>query len=238
MESLLEGFDSVLPNVRSRLAVLFQPDEMEGLFCGRSQSQFELLGRTDSATQRRTHPGAPGWLSGPSVPDPEGWDVASLTEACRCDHGYTPQSRTIRHLFEVMSEFDEEERRLFVKFVTGSPRLPVGGEYAQICTSIIFGGSFALILALPFPLFINMLNYSLTYIVFWTDLRKATYGWISVNPILQTGNRHSWVFTWEKTASYCLDCCKTPKRRVSTVISTGQSSMCPIFITSPHSLQW
>ncbi|KAA3679062.1 E3 ubiquitin-protein ligase TRIP12 [Paragonimus westermani] len=118
MEAVVEGFDSVLPNVRSRLALIFQPDEMEGLFCGRSSSHFEALW---SGSAVRSH-----IIQEESSVD-EGWDVQNLTEACRCDHGYTPQSRTIRNLFEVMSGFTEEERRLFVQFVTGSPRLPVGG---------------------------------------------------------------------------------------------------------------
>lgn len=56
------------------------------------------------------------------------WDVKTLLECCRTDHGYTPDSRAIRFLFEVMSEYDAEEQRQFIQFVTGSPRLPVGGE--------------------------------------------------------------------------------------------------------------
>lgn len=56
------------------------------------------------------------------------WDVKTLLECCRTDHGYTPDSRAIRFLFEVMSEYNSEEQRQFVQFVTGSPRLPVGGE--------------------------------------------------------------------------------------------------------------
>ncbi|KAF6777566.1 hypothetical protein AHF37_03274 [Paragonimus kellicotti] len=118
MEAVVEGFDSVLPNVRSRLALIFQPDEMEGLFCGRSSSHFEALW---SGNAVRSH------VTQEESSVDEGWDIQNLTEACRCDHGYTPQSRTIRNLFEVMSGFTEEERRLFVQFVTGSPRLPVGG---------------------------------------------------------------------------------------------------------------
>ncbi|KAF7989932.1 hypothetical protein HCN44_008606 [Aphidius gifuensis] len=55
------------------------------------------------------------------------WDVKTLLECCRTDHGYTPDSRAIRFLFEVMSEYDAEEQRQFIQFVTGSPRLPVGG---------------------------------------------------------------------------------------------------------------
>lgn len=36
-------------------------------------------------------------------------------------------SRAVRFLFEVLSSFDAEQQRLFLQFVTGSPRLPVGG---------------------------------------------------------------------------------------------------------------
>ncbi|KMR01401.1 putative e3 ubiquitin-protein ligase trip12-like protein [Lasius niger] len=55
------------------------------------------------------------------------WDVKTLAECCRTDHGYTPDSRAIRFLFEVMSKYNSEEQRQFIQFVTGSPRLPVGG---------------------------------------------------------------------------------------------------------------
>ncbi|XP_066594446.1 E3 ubiquitin-protein ligase TRIP12 isoform X2 [Prorops nasuta] len=55
------------------------------------------------------------------------WDVKTLSECCRTDHGYTPDSRAIRFLFDVMSRYNSEEQRQFVQFVTGSPRLPVGG---------------------------------------------------------------------------------------------------------------
>lgn len=55
------------------------------------------------------------------------WDVKILAECCRTDHGYTPDSRAIRFLFEVMSKYNSEEQRQFIQFVTGSPRLPVGG---------------------------------------------------------------------------------------------------------------
>ncbi|XP_035278065.1 E3 ubiquitin-protein ligase TRIP12-like [Anguilla anguilla] len=55
------------------------------------------------------------------------WDVKTLMECCRPDHGYTHDSRAVRFLFEVLSSFDAEQQRLFLQFVTGSPRLPVGG---------------------------------------------------------------------------------------------------------------
>jgi len=76
---------------------MFYPEELEMVFCGATQSANE------------------------------NWDVKSLMECCRPDHGYTHQSRAIRFLFETMSEYDAKDRRKFLQFVTGSPRLPVGG---------------------------------------------------------------------------------------------------------------
>ncbi|XP_076002430.1 E3 ubiquitin-protein ligase TRIP12-like [Genypterus blacodes] len=57
----------------------------------------------------------------------ETWNVKTLIECCRPDHGFTHDSRAVRFLFEVLSSFDTEQQRLFLQFVTGSPRLPVGG---------------------------------------------------------------------------------------------------------------
>lgn len=55
------------------------------------------------------------------------WDVKMLMECCRPDHGYTHDSRAVNFLFEVLSCYDDVEQRQFLQFVTGSPRLPVGG---------------------------------------------------------------------------------------------------------------
>lgn len=49
-------------------------------------------------------------------------------ECCRPDHGYSPDSKAIKLLFEVLSSYDREQQRMFVQFLTGSPRLPVGGK--------------------------------------------------------------------------------------------------------------
>lgn len=76
---------------------VFQPEELESVFCG-SPKDYNL-----------------------------GWDVKTLLECCRPDHGYTADSKAIRFLFEVLSSYDREEQRMFVQFLTGSPRLPVGG---------------------------------------------------------------------------------------------------------------
>ncbi|XP_067948711.1 E3 ubiquitin-protein ligase TRIP12-like [Watersipora subatra] len=55
------------------------------------------------------------------------WDTKELFDCCRADHGYTMDSKTVGNLFEVLSSFDTVEQRKFLSFVTGSPRLPVGG---------------------------------------------------------------------------------------------------------------
>lgn len=55
------------------------------------------------------------------------WDMKMLTECVRPDHGYTLESPTIKYLFEVLCSYNGEEQRKFLQFVTGSPRLPVGG---------------------------------------------------------------------------------------------------------------
>jgi len=57
----------------------------------------------------------------------EVWDVRILTECCRPDHGYTHDSQAVKYLFQVLSSYNISEQRDFLQFVTGSPRLPMGG---------------------------------------------------------------------------------------------------------------
>ena len=42
-------------------------------------------------------------------------------------NGYTAGSPQVRQLLATMEAFSRPERRLFLRFVTGSPRLPIGG---------------------------------------------------------------------------------------------------------------
>ncbi|UJR37286.1 hypothetical protein I4U23_029995 [Adineta vaga] len=55
------------------------------------------------------------------------WELKVLLESTRCDHGYNLNSRAVKWLFDIMINFDIDEQRAFLQFVTGSPRLPVGG---------------------------------------------------------------------------------------------------------------
>lgn len=50
-----------------------------------------------------------------------------LAECIRPDHGFTAESRAIRMLIDILASYSRDEQRLFLQFVTGSPRLPTGG---------------------------------------------------------------------------------------------------------------
>jgi E3 ubiquitin-protein ligase TRIP12 len=51
-----------------------------------------------------------------------------LSEALKADHGFNGESRAIRDLVEILSEYDATTRRNYLQFVTGSPKLPIGGK--------------------------------------------------------------------------------------------------------------
>ncbi|KAH6805943.1 ubiquitin-protein ligase 4 [Perilla frutescens var. frutescens] len=55
------------------------------------------------------------------------WNSDELLEHIKFDHGYTISSSPIVNLLEIMLEFNLEQQRAFLQFVTGAPRLPTGG---------------------------------------------------------------------------------------------------------------
>ncbi|KAI0730615.1 hypothetical protein C8Q76DRAFT_644034 [Earliella scabrosa] len=57
----------------------------------------------------------------------EDWSIETLSEALKADHGFHVESRAIRDLVEIMSEYDAPTRRSYLQFITGSPKLPIGG---------------------------------------------------------------------------------------------------------------
>ncbi|KAI9062557.1 hypothetical protein FKP32DRAFT_1593207 [Trametes sanguinea] len=57
----------------------------------------------------------------------EDWSIETLSEALKADHGFNVESRAIRDLIEIMSEYDGPSRRSYLQFITGSPKLPIGG---------------------------------------------------------------------------------------------------------------
>ncbi|AQK94368.1 E3 ubiquitin-protein ligase UPL4 [Zea mays] len=55
------------------------------------------------------------------------WDFAKLVDHIKFDHGYTSSSPPVINLLEIIQEFGSIQRRAFLQFITGSPRLPPGG---------------------------------------------------------------------------------------------------------------
>lgn len=49
-------------------------------------------------------------------------------DSIKADHGYNLDSKSVRNLLQFMSELTLTQRRDFLQFVTGSPKLPIGGE--------------------------------------------------------------------------------------------------------------
>lgn len=57
----------------------------------------------------------------------EDWSIETLMDSIKADHGFNMDSQSVRNLLQTMSQLDEQQRRDFLQFVTGSPKLPIGG---------------------------------------------------------------------------------------------------------------
>ncbi|CAH8321886.1 unnamed protein product [Eruca vesicaria subsp. sativa] len=55
------------------------------------------------------------------------FNMNEVLDHIKFDHGYTSSSPPVEKLLEILNEFDKEQRRAFLQFVTGCPRLPPGG---------------------------------------------------------------------------------------------------------------
>jgi len=53
----------------------------------------------------------------------------ALVDCVKADHGFNIDSRSIRNLLEVLSSLSLNDRRTFLQFLTGSPKLPIGGTF-------------------------------------------------------------------------------------------------------------
>jgi E3 ubiquitin-protein ligase TRIP12 len=49
-------------------------------------------------------------------------------DSIKADHGYNMDSKSVKNLLQTMSELNPPERRDFLQFTTGSPKLPIGGR--------------------------------------------------------------------------------------------------------------
>ncbi|KAJ9627120.1 Ubiquitin fusion degradation protein 4 [Taxawa tesnikishii (nom. ined.)] len=57
----------------------------------------------------------------------EDWSLETLMDSIKADHGYNLDSPSVRNLLQTMSQLDAAQRRDFLQFVSGSPKLPIGG---------------------------------------------------------------------------------------------------------------
>jgi E3 ubiquitin-protein ligase TRIP12 len=57
----------------------------------------------------------------------ENWTLEYLKENIVPLHGYSAGSQSFLNFLEVLSEFTEEQKREFLMFAIGAPRLPLGG---------------------------------------------------------------------------------------------------------------
>ena len=57
----------------------------------------------------------------------EKWTVEMLGNTIKFDHGYGRDSPAIGHFLRLLAALDSPDQRRFLRFVTGSPRLPPGG---------------------------------------------------------------------------------------------------------------
>src|SRR5690242_15251375 len=52
----------------------------------------------------------------------------ALMDSIKADHGYNMDSKSVKNLLQTMSELNTKQRRDFLQFTTGSPKLPIGGR--------------------------------------------------------------------------------------------------------------
>jgi E3 ubiquitin-protein ligase TRIP12 len=64
----------------------------------------------------------------------EDWSLETLMDSIKADHGFNLDSASVKNLMQTMSEFTMPERRDFLQFVTGSPKLPIGGKLRSSTT--------------------------------------------------------------------------------------------------------
>ncbi|PSK38212.1 hypothetical protein C7M61_002768 [Candidozyma pseudohaemuli] len=57
----------------------------------------------------------------------EDWSERAIFDAIEANHGYTNSSKSVIRLVQVISNFNEVQRRQFLRFLTGALKLPIGG---------------------------------------------------------------------------------------------------------------
>ena len=98
LQALKEGLFDVLHPSLPRPLALFSPLELRALLCAEGGKEEE-----------------------------EEWTEERIGGSLICKHGYHRSSPQIQWLVRVLASLEREERKQFLMFVCGTPRLPIGG---------------------------------------------------------------------------------------------------------------
>lgn len=109
VDAFRSGFSQVFPYSSLRA---FTPNELVMLF-GRIEEDWSI-----ESKHQQSFLSISSLLTSP----------AALMDSIKADHGFNMDSRSVRNLLQTMSELSPQERRDFLQFVTGSPKLPIGGK--------------------------------------------------------------------------------------------------------------
>ncbi len=63
--------------------------------------------------------------------------ISALLDSIKADHGFNMDSKSVRNLLQTMSELSAPQRRDFLQFVTGSPKLPIGGKCQRMTIQVL-----------------------------------------------------------------------------------------------------
>lgn len=107
IDAFSAGFSEVFPYSALRA---FTPDELVMLF-GRNDEDWSL--ESESLLMFRKY---------------QANKTLALMDSIKADHGFNLDSKSVRNLLTTMSQYTPEERRDFLQFITGSPKLPIGGK--------------------------------------------------------------------------------------------------------------
>ena len=128
LDAFREGFDEVFP---LRHLAVFMPEELEQHIRGDSEPwdletlRARFVCDTCLCFRTQVHTVSLSLLSRSMSPSQLLTGTRSISVLA--DHGFSETSMPIVWLLNIMTGMDKAHRRLFMRFVTGSPTLPAGG---------------------------------------------------------------------------------------------------------------
>jgi len=84
----------------------------------------------------------------------DNWDYENLLENIIPDHGLDKNSLMFQGLLQIMLDMNKMEKKSFLQFTTGSPRLPLGGKIIYLFFFLFYFFLFNILIILIFYFFI------------------------------------------------------------------------------------